>query len=297
MREGSTRSSRRLIINADDYGLSRGVNVGIIEAAERGVVTSASMIVNLHGFDDAVARGQSSPSLSLGLHLNLTTGKPLTEVRSLTRRRTGQFYPLPTLIARATFGRVDPSEVAQECTAQIDRMMEAGFVPTHLDSHRHVHAHPALWPSVVQAAASRGVSNVRVPSEPFWANARDWRATLKKTAMLMCTRRARREGNANGSKHFFGISLQGGSAFAARMFALIPNLPSGTSELMTHPGHADAALAEHDAYTWQREAELKVLCSPGLRDLLARCDIELVSFGNLVSPGTNLVSPGTLRAP
>jgi chitin disaccharide deacetylase len=272
---GSTRSSRRLIVNADDYGLSLGANTGIIEAAAKGVVTSASMIVNLPGFDDAVARARSCPSLSLGLHLNLTMGKPLTAAPSLTRRKTGQFYPLPVLVARASLGRVNSSEVTRECAAQIDRMIEAGVSPTHLDSHRHIHAHPALWPAVRQAASSRGISNVRVPSEPLWANARDWRATLKKTGLLMSTRLTRRGADHGAAIHFFGVSLQGGSSFAARLFALIPELPAGTTELMTHPGYADAGLSEYDGYTWQREEELRVLCSRELRDLLARSGIEL----------------------
>jgi len=162
-------------------------------------------------------------------------------------------------------------------------MREAGFAPTHLDSHRHVHAHPALWPAVLRAAANRGVSNVRVPLEPFWANATDWKATLKKAGLLLCTGVARRKPNPNGSRFFFGISLQGGRAFASRLFALIPRLPTGTSELMTHPGHVDAAVADHDGYTWQREEELKALCSPGLRELLTRCHIELVGFGSSAS--------------
>lgn len=278
---GSTRSSRRLIINADDYGLSRGVNTGIIEAVERGSVTSASMMVNLPGFDEAVAAARSCPSLSLGLHLNLTTGTPLTAAPTLTRRKTGQFYPLPLLIARASLGRVDSSEVAHECAAQVDRMVEAGISPTHLDSHRHVHTHPSLWPAVIEAASSRGLSNVRVPTEPMRTNTRDWKATLKKTGLLMCSRLARRRAERNTVVQFFGLSLQGGSAFAARLFALIPKLPAGTTELMTHPGYADAELSEHDDYTWQREEELRVLCSKELRDLLLRNGIELVSFGNL----------------
>ena len=281
MRVGSTPSSRRLIVNADDYGFSRGVNTGIIEAAETGVVTSASMMVNLPGFDDAVARARSGPPLSLGLHLNLTTGKPLTAAPSLTRRKTGQFYRLPLLVARASVGRVDSSEVTRECAAQIDRMMEAGITLTHLDSHRHIHAHPALWAAVHQAASSRGISNVRVPTEPLWANARDWRATLKKTGLLLCARLSRDRAQHNPPINFFGLSLQGGSSFAARLFALIPKLPLGTTELMTHPGYADSALSEHDGYTWQREEELRILCSKELRDLVQRNGIELAGFGDL----------------
>ena len=287
VRVGSTPSSRKLIINADDYGLSRGVNTGIIEAAETGSVTSASMMVNLPGFDDSVASARSCPSLSLGLHLNLTTGKPLTAAPTLTRKKTGQFYPLALLIARASLGRVDSSEVARECAAQIDRMVQVGIRPTHLDSHRHVHAHPSLWPAVLEAASSRGLSNVRVPTEPMWANTRDWKATLKKTGLLMSSRISRRRVEYNAPIHFFGLSLQGGSSFAARLFALIPKLPAGTTELMTHPGYADAELSEHDGYTWQREEELRVLCSKDLRDLLLRHGIELVSFGSLTPRGAS----------
>lgn len=273
---GSTTDPRRLIVNADDFGISRGVNVGIIEAAEAGVVTSASMIVNLEAFADAGERASSTGALSLGLHLNLTAGHSITAAPSLTRSNSRQFYSLPVLIARASLGLIDASDVTRECVAQIDRMIEAGFHPIHLNSHRHVHAHPLLWPAVLQAAASRNVSNVRVPSEPLWTSSRDWRASLKKTALSICGRVLRRSDVA--ANHFFGISLQSGGSFAPRLFALIPRLPAGTSELMTHPGHADEELAKYDGYTGQREEELRVLCSKGFRDLLVRCGIELVSF-------------------
>jgi predicted glycoside hydrolase/deacetylase ChbG (UPF0249 family) len=236
------------------------------------------MIVNLPSFNDAAARAGSRPSLSLGLHFNLTTGRPLTAAPSLTRHKTGLFYPLPVLVARASLGRIDSSDVVRECAAQLDRMTEVGIAPTHLDSHRHVHAHPALWPAVIEAASSRGISNVRVPTEPLWANAKDWRATLKKAGLLVCSRASRGSAASSGTDHFYGISLQGGRSFAARLFALIPRLPEGTTELMTHPGYADEVLSEYDGYMWQREDELRVLCSKELRELLLRQDIELTSF-------------------
>ena len=136
----STTSPRRLIINADDFGISLGVNTGIIEAAVAGVVTSASMIVNLPAFADAVDRAQLCPFLSIGLHLNLTAGRPLTPARSLVRESTGEFYSMPQLMARASLGRLDKWDIISECVAQIDRMIDAGISPTHLDSHRHIHA-------------------------------------------------------------------------------------------------------------------------------------------------------------
>src|SRR4029077_15643507 len=100
-RVASTPSPTRLIINADDFGISRGVNIGIIEAAEAGIVTSASLIVNLPASAAPLDRAPSCPPLSLGLHLNLTVGRPLTAAASLTRGDTGEFFTLPALIARA----------------------------------------------------------------------------------------------------------------------------------------------------------------------------------------------------
>ncbi|HEY6088781.1 MAG TPA: ChbG/HpnK family deacetylase, partial [Gemmatimonadaceae bacterium] len=246
--------------------------------AQSGVVTSTSMIVNLEAFFDGAARARECRELSVGLHLNLTTGRPLTAAPSLTRPDTGEFHSLPGLLARASLGLVSGAEVARECRAQIDRLMEAGFWPTHLDSHRHVHAHPALWSAVSSAAAARGIPNVRVPFEPLWANPRDWRASLKKAGLLMSGRLFRESARRSGVNHFFGISLQGGASFGERLFALIPQLPPGTSELMTHPGHVDSALAGYDGYTWQREQELTVLRSDAFRDLLENCAIELARF-------------------
>jgi len=283
VRVGSTPSPTRLIINADDFGISRGVNIGIIEAAEAGVVTSASLIVNLPEFADALDRALACPTLSIGLHLNFTLGRPLTAATSLTRRRSGEFHTMPALIVRASLGLLDPSDIARECLAQIDRMIEAGFPPTHLDSHRHVHVHPAIFPAVARAAASRGVFQLRVPSEPLRINASDWRATLKKAGLFISARLSGRAGAHDPAIHFVGVSLQGGTSFASRLFALIPQLPAGTTELMTHPGYADASLAEQDGYTLERVTELRALTSREFRELLVRYGVTLTSFGHRTS--------------
>src|SRR6266513_2983732 len=190
-RVGFTPSPKRLIINADDFGISRGVNVGIIEAAEAGAVTSASLIVNLPGFADALDRAVPCPSLSLGLHLNLTLGRPLSGASSLTHRQSGEFYPLHLLMARASLGLLDALDIARECSAQIDRMTDAGFPPTHLDSHRHIHVHPAIAGTVTKVAHSRGIFEMRVPCEPWRVNPGDWRANLKKAGLLIAARVSR----------------------------------------------------------------------------------------------------------
>jgi chitin disaccharide deacetylase len=277
----STRLPRRLIVNADDFGMSPAVSSGIIEAAEAGSVSSASMIVNLDGFDDAVRRAKSFGALPLGLHFNIVAGRPLTRAPSLTDK-SGSFVRLGSLLWRATTGRINACELAAECVAQLDRMSAVGLRATHLDSHRHVHMHPAIFSTIVAAGASRGVGIVRVPIEPLRTNFGNLRATAKKIGLSISTKLHSTNG-VERPDHFFGISMQGGESFGPRLLALIPRLPAGTSELMTHPGHVDAALENSDSYTWQREMELSTLLSPRFRELLQRNDVQLASFESLRS--------------
>lgn len=283
------RSARQLIINADDFGISRGVNNGILEAAQSGGITSTSLIVNLPDSSDAVARACQCSGISVGLHLNLTVGNALTGQSSLTHGGSAEFYPLSRLLAAASLGMIDESDVERECLAQIDRMTRAGFPPTHVDSHRHVHIHPAIYPAVLRAVQARRIPHLRLPCEPLDVNRGVLGATLKKSLLLLSARRSRRilhgvAGQAVAPSHnvagFVGISLQGGTDFADRLFAVIRELPAGTTELMTHPGYADADLAGRDNYTFERETELNVLCSAEFREVLGTSRVTLTNFGD-----------------
>ena len=279
---------RRLIINADDFGISRSVNNGIFEAAQAGGITSTSLMVNLPDSADAVARARQCTRISVGLHFNLTVGNALTGASSLTQGKTAEFYSLSRLLAAAALGMVDEADIERECLAQIDRMTRAGFPPTHFDSHRHVHTHPSIYPSVLRAVQARRIPHLRVPCEPLDVNAGVLGATMKKSLLLLSTRRSRRLSSearpAASAAHditgFVGISLQGGSAFGDRLFSLVRDLPTGTTELMTHPGYADADLAKRDNYTVEREVELKVLCSGEFHDLLRDSRVALANFGD-----------------
>lgn len=290
-RPGATRSQsrRRLIINADDLGLSESVNRGIIECAEHGVVTSASMIVNMPGLHDAIARLHATHAdLGVGLHFNIVAGRPLTSAQTITDPRTGRFYSMPQLGRLALTGKVSREDVGAECAAQLRKLQAAGIPVTHIDSHRHVHALPGIGVAVLEAAHAFGIGALRTPLEPLTVNVGHWRATLKKMVIgaswhLTSTNYtlAQRPRFPRSAGHFFGISLQGGYHFAERLNNVIDRLPVGTSEIMVHPGYSDAALAEADGYTWQRQCEIEALTSAELRDRLQRLDIELVSFGAL----------------
>ncbi|MCW7554468.1 ChbG/HpnK family deacetylase [Endozoicomonas gorgoniicola] len=123
----------QLIFNADDFGLCRGVNLGIIEACQNGVVRSASLMVNMPGSEDAVKLAESAPSLGVGLHLTLTAGQPLTAHKELSDH-AGNFLRNQDHVAAL------PAElIEKEFCAQVRRCMQLGITPTHIDSHHHVH--------------------------------------------------------------------------------------------------------------------------------------------------------------
>lgn len=277
-------ATRRLIVNADDFGLSAGVNRGILEAHAAGVVTSASLMVNTAAFAVAAAAARQAPSLSVGLHLNLTVGAPVSPPQTVPSLcgRDGRLLPLRNLVTRAFTGRLVASEVERECAAQMARARAAGVRLTHLDGHLHAHALPGVWAPVVAAARAAGIDIVRVPLEPALSIA--WRplAAVGQVLLNAAHRLATREGVVpRHAQHFRGFALTGRRDFAEGLLTLLDRLEPGVTELMVHPGYPDAELAQWARYVSGRERELAALVSPEVRARLKRGDIELVGFGEL----------------
>ena len=274
---------RRLIVNADDFGLSAGVNQGIQDAALAGVVTSATMMVNTPGFDDAVrcAAGLRG-TLGVGLHLNLTTGAPVaraSEVPSLVDG-AGRFLPLARLLRRALAGGVRPADVRREADAQFARLRAAGIAPTHADSHRHVHVFPAMRGAFAAAAAAAGVRAVRRPLEPLGARPANTAGVVKR-ALLTAAWAAPSRGPrpVPGTDAFRGIVLLGVPGFEVDLLALLNALPEGSTELMVHPGTNDPSVVGWDTYIAERAVELAALLSVSVRERLGRGDLVLTRFG------------------
>jgi predicted glycoside hydrolase/deacetylase ChbG (UPF0249 family) len=280
-------AGRRLIINADDFGLSPGVNRGIVEGHEAGSVTSTSLLVNLPAFHDAVQRARRAPRLGIGLHFNLTAGPPVAgpaAVPSLVDSKTGRFHRLARLVARALTGRIVASEVATECAAQLQRCRAGDVSPTHLDSHRHVHLLPAVWGPVVAVARRERIPVVRKPFDRL----RHLTGIPSALAEQVLLRASYRIAGGNGGfapvvDHFRGGELFGRRDFRDRLLALLDTLEPGLTELMVHPGYGDAEAAEWDSYVGAREDELHGLTDAAVHGRLSAGDIELVDFRVLAS--------------
>ena len=268
---------RRLIVNADDFGFTPAVTAGILEAHAAGTVTSTSMMVHCPGWDDAVVQARATPTLGIGLHLNLVYGAPLAKAPSLTDPATGHFLPYATLARRALFGQLDARDLAAECEAQLQALSEAGIHATHIDSHKHTHAMPVIHRAVAAIAARLGLP-LRRPVESH-LRAGDAMSQLHRGAIAMSWRvTSAAAARTRNPDHFAGVSMQGKASFAEQFLAAVDSLAAGTTELMVHPGRVDAVLEKIDSYTWERERELEALTSAPVRERLGRGDLSLVNF-------------------
>lgn len=293
---------RRLIINADDFGLTAGVNRAIVEAHEHGVVTSATLMANGPAFDEAIGLAQSRPRLGVGCHVVLVDGAPLlnkTDVASLLdsggdssvgpRFREG----ITRFGALALMGRLAADEIEAEATAQIRKLQSAGVSVTHLDSHKHTHLFPHVLRPLLRAAANCGVRAIRNPLERMQgsqlaASPSLWKRWAEVGLLRSLARQFREAVQQSGISTPDGtLAIVATGSLNERLLRLmVENLPDGTWELVCHPGYNDADLQKvHTRLRESREHELRILTSSSTRDLLAANGVELVSFRELAVAG------------
>jgi predicted glycoside hydrolase/deacetylase ChbG (UPF0249 family) len=287
---------KSLIVNADDLGWTEGVNRGILEAFQHGIVTSASLIANGAAYAGGVAAARSAPGLAVGVHLNLSDGPPSANPKTVTTllNKGGEFAggPERLLLRRARNGLL-LAEVETEWDAQIRRVRDAGIAPTHLDGHKHVHMLPGLFEIALKLAKRHGIGAIRVSLE-----ASSLRAALASGAkqnsgvvlkqgvqargLKLVARDAREQAARAGistADYFCGIA-QTGELTRGGVEQLLKSLPPGTTELMCHPGYADAALQKTPTRLQRsRETELRILTDTGIRNLVASLGIRLIDYG------------------
>jgi hopanoid biosynthesis associated protein HpnK len=279
---------RRLIVNADDFGLTSGVNRGIVEAHERGIVTSATLMACGAKFQEAVDLASRTPQLSVGCHVLLVDASPVLElqkVSSLAFANSGTPKFRDSLVdfaCRAAARRLNEDEIEAEIMAQIRKLQTAGIKISHLDSHKHTHMFPAVFRPMLRAANKCGVPAVRNPFEPLlFAGTRNWKRRFQLGIL-----RSFRTSFRNALKEFGVITPDGcvgivatGGLTLETFRQLIENLPEGTWEFVSHPGYNDAELdGIKTRLRHSRENELAILTSAEAKELLQREQIELVSY-------------------
>jgi len=277
----------KLIINADDFGLTAGVNRAILELYLAGVLTSTTLMARAQATDEAIQRALATPSLGVGCHVVLVDGDPVLpprEIPSLVDTHTGRFpQKLGQFLRRLFTGRIRAAEIEAEAAAQIGLLQGRGLNLTHIDTHKHTHMFPAVLKPVLRAAGGAGIAAVRNPFEPVWAVHATPRAPMLRRVEETVLRRfeptLRRIIAQQGFATTDGtVAVVGtGSLDAPTLRSLLQQLPSGTWELVTHPGYNDADLAQiRTRLKASREIEMQALQS--IRDFP---QVELISFAAL----------------
>jgi predicted glycoside hydrolase/deacetylase ChbG (UPF0249 family) len=249
----------RLIINADDFGLSEKINFEIIKSYRYGLLRSASLMANGKSFDNAVKMISDNPDLDIGVHLTLVAEKPLLapdNVRSLLNA-DGFFNMSAVKFAKKYFmNKIDPFELKSECSAQIEKIIAHGIKPTHIDSHQHVHVLPDIFRIVTDLAKKYKIPFIRIPKEDFQnymlRNQRFYGRVIQMFLLnILCSQQKRND--VMSLDHFAGFYF-GGHLNKNNILRVINNLPSdGVCELMCHPGF-DMSSSQNKTYRMVEES-------------------------------------------
>jgi chitin disaccharide deacetylase len=286
---------KKVILNADDFGLTSGINEGIIRAHRNGILTSTTLMANAQAFADAVEQARANASLGVGVHLVLVGGYPVApreEIASLLDENGELLRSLGTFVARVTAGLVRQEHIETELRAQIGKVRAAGIEPTHVDSHKHTHAHPRVMESVARVASDCGIKSIRKPFEAMrdsWSLSRidgvgsvtQLMAALAAQISVSRFEAISRKYGLRSPDRFLGLALTG-QINSKMLHRMIETLGDGITEIMLHPGISDDDLARTGSrLQMRRETEMEALLDPSMKGILSERGVQLVSYREL----------------
>ena len=280
---------KRVIINADDFGLCPGVNKAVARAHTDGVLTSATIMTNMPAAAEAVEIARKLPTLGVGVHLNLTEGRPLSPqaaVRPLLDADGRFAFSLAKLSLFSLAPHSFRNAIRTELAAQIQWLLDNALKPTHLDSHKHFHTFPHLFSIVCQLARRFEIPAIRFTSEPKEVSTMPWPLTSEDGRKRAKNLRTMARINRLQNPDFFKTNAVLGVAHTGRIdvnffkaVALYNSAP--TTEVVTHPGFIDGLDPEKTSLLNQRKDELDALCSEKTKHYLQDAAIKLVHYGQL----------------
>jgi hopanoid biosynthesis associated protein HpnK len=278
------RKLKRLIVTADDFGLSTEVNRAVVTAHQAGILVCASLMVTGRASQEAVSLAKQHPSLKVGLHLVLVDG-----FAELTRKEIPdlvddeqRFSDRPALSGvRYFFSPGIKRQLVMECRAQIEKFLAAGLIPDHLNSHHHLHIHPTLTDIIIALAKEYHIKAVRLPFQGL--HLLNWKSVLIAGVMLPWTMnlwRALRKSGIVCNEKILGL-YQTGTMSEETWLRLIPTLKPGTTEIFCHPAVGACPRPEDAKFIDHQAEELRALISPRVRDCLTRMNVRLSCFGDI----------------
>lgn len=277
-----------LIVNADDLGMSAGINRAIFAGHDGGIVTSASLLATGAAFEEAIAGLASRPRLGVGVHLCLHEERPVLppeRIPSLVGA-DGRLLPLGQVLRKALSGGFPAEEARAELSAQVARARAAGVAVDHFDSHCHLHAFPSIARIVRKVAEEHGIRRIRSPRAGRWSDYAGAPAGrfLVSAAITACSRLSHGSlgPQVRTTDRFLGLvhSGSGDAGWVARAIATLA--PGRSAELMVHPGDGtDPGGPSDDHGPEKRKRELEAVTAPGVREALAARGIELIPWSRL----------------
>jgi len=309
-----------LIVNADDFGLTAGVNRAIVESHRGGVVSATTLMANGAAFADAVTAARAAPNLSVGCHVVLVGGTPVSPpdaVDTLLAIRSAEpekFHSsLSAFAARAMLGGFDPDQLVAEIIAQIRKIQSTGLQVTHLDTHKHAHIFPAILAALLRAARICGVRAIRNPLVPLQAMpARQFKGKpelwkrygqvrMLRTVSRQFLQRTRRAGlrTPDGVIGVIETGTVESFGYSSLLRQTLADLPEGTWEFVCHPGYDDADLRGAGTRLLEsREEERRLLTSAELRQFLEEQKIRVISYREFTEASTEkFAEPSRKPAP
>lgn len=274
----------RLIVSADDFGLSARVNAGIVDAHRNGIVTSTTIMAVGEEFEDSLRMAQENPDLDIGVHLTLVGERallPAARIPSLVDE-AGRLPADVFAFARDYVrGRIRRADIRAELNAQLERVRSAGIRVTHVDSHQHVHMLGGILETTAELCVAHGVPYLRRAAEHLGRQLLCGRPLPRRLLQLAAVRMValrRWPDSVRSADRFYGF-YSGGRLTEAHLVAVIRSMrPGVVAELMCHPGLHDPGYAAW-GYDW--ETELDALKSPRVRQLLDECRVSLTRFCDL----------------
>jgi hopanoid biosynthesis associated protein HpnK len=278
---------KRIIVNADDFGLTEEVNQGIVRCYREGILKSASLLSNGSAFLNAVRLSRENKGLGIGVHLCLSEERailPKGKIPSLVDENNLFFKSYFKFLTRFCLKKIRLSEIEGELDAQIQRVLDVGIKPTHLDSHQHLHLLPEIFNIVVKLARRYDIRVIRLANQAL-----DYRTILSKNFfkclillfLSIQNRRKLKGANIYYANNLLGINSSGNLTYR-NLVDWLRRPDIEINEIICHPGYlAGKCSYPHWHYHWQQE--LDALTNPHLKELISDLGTEIINWTDIVN--------------
>jgi hopanoid biosynthesis associated protein HpnK len=275
---------KKLLVNADDFGLSQAINAGIIRAHTDGIVTSTSIVAAGEAFDEAVELAASHPKLGVGVHLTLVEERSVAQPSQVPTLAPNGTLPgtYGQLVKGVATRQIRKRDIENEFRAQIEKCLAAGLKLTHLDSHQHTHTLPSLFPLVLKLGNDYGLRGIRIPRG--WPTLSDLAADRFLPKCVLCLLAhgdaiCFRRGRCIATQRFAGL-FESGDLTEVKLLRILSEVREGATELVCHPGCNDAS-PRYASWNQRRQTELASLTSASAKNAIGELGIELINYSQL----------------